>query len=1084
MRRPSIGDRQASELSQSVPQAQLTDRNEARPPSSESQSAARIVRPSDIYARMEQEKERVRRQSEDSNRPSLDTSDRAHTRAEPVPQMPIEQPTGPVELDAGSRPKPALDPVAERKSEYGFDGLIQANASTQATKSSTFDLSAPSLPQLGRFSSFGTDLLNPADFGVESSNKGVMSGQAPSRPPAVDTGRKLPKDDPSLHNQPSLGFRSAVEHAFERDGSATASSPTTGINSPRSARDSDISRSNTDSTAGISPIMSRVPSAGAAKRRAQEREMYQNMTSPIKEATRETGSPDSRPTSSGTLRPLAQDNASRHSREMSAESAVTAVKPGYRRDQNVPSPASVPHHTPALETNRDMNRSDEAQIATATPVDVSFNQTPGNIATRIVDANAAEDSPTSNYSTSNYSRRESDLAERARSEPTSAGIGREAAAEQASFIQTHPKISTSVAAGDNESSRPGSSPRPNSPSKGRVRDLASRYNEIHDSRRNSNASPSSSISSWASSPRRTNSTGLDSAFPATADKSHTNELSEASDRGALGLEPPSRPRLPGEWVSYAASTSSGRNDGSQDDGNGRLQGIGEYTNSQDATPRVASPVADEDVDLSPATKKESLVGRSLEGANNPMAAVAAAGSAIADSLKQSVGIGRDAPHDEARDSDSSDDMITPDTRDRTIGVLSNRSPERGQEYFRAYGDNAEARDSSRNRGGPSSSMKPILPAEMDIDGSQDTSDQESENEALTKDIVRSLTPQRPTPSPSRSPGRSTLGESTVSNEPPAATESSTGYDRHAVESSTAQAPDPLDTERGRGSDDLGFDPDFGPTRLDGPYISEGRTAPAAVKPQSSAIAKPALDKRFSWEQSHERAPSVGPSELASPDTAPAHLTELSPSPMEYPDYTDKPTIDTSLRSAGQDAAVKPSMPDGGGVSTASPATPSGVRKASHALPSSNVPAFKEILSQKNPRDRIQSFDRARNHFATVHTGMTDWLTYMIQAHPEHIQGGAAAVGSNVDSNIAGSARSRFAHGQQATSGALSGVTASPATTDSPSRIRGPAQIKGKELYHSAAVLSGRATSKATTGAKGLFAKGKSRFRNVSTEKVD
>ncbi|KAI9720754.1 MAG: hypothetical protein M1828_005545 [Chrysothrix sp. TS-e1954] len=1071
--RPSLGDRQPAEAMEPT---------EARPTSSESQSSSRMVRPSDIYARMEQEKDRVKRASMDSNRPSLETENRGPGRpyqAQAASTPYAQQPNEPVELDAGSRLNPSLDPVAERKSEYGFDGLMSTGPSANTSAASPLDLDAPSLPQLGRFSSFGTDLLNPAGFGVDASkgSNTTTTTSAPAASSAVTDTRQVASEDPSLHTQPSLGFRSAVEHAFEGDENPSASTLKSGLSSPRSIDDSNVSRSNTDSTAGISPIMSRVPSAGTALRRAQEREGYQTTTSPIPEESREAGSPDSRPTTSGTLRAGGQTDASlsKHSRNTSADSASTAVKPGFRREQNAPLSTNVPAHTPALETNRGLQRSDEAEIAMATPVDVNFHQAPGNLATRVVDSTVPDDSPTSNYS-----RRESDLAESARSEPSSAGIGKAAVAEQANFIQTHPKISSAVGADDNDAPpRPGSSPRPSSPSKGRVKDLATKYNEIHISRRSSNASPTSSISSWASSPRRMNSTGLDNAFPSDAGKSQPSELSEASDRSGQGLEPPSRPRLPGEWVSYANSVNSSRPDGSQEDGSSLAQNARDITSSRDATPRVASPATEDEVDLRPATQQRSLIGRTHDDQpNSPLAAVAAAGSAIAESLKQTVGMSQpERAENDIDDSDSSNDMITPDTRDRTVGETPRGTSDRRQEYFANQGASSTSQDHGTKT---ASTMKPILPHGMGVDNSPDVSETDSENEALRQDIVRNLTPQRPTPSPSRSPGLSVTSETKPSSqrlaESPIASPDYSSYWGGAVPKSESRP------QSRRKSDDLGFAPDFGPTKFDGPYVPPGQAPSSSVRSQPMADGRPTLDKRFSWEQSNEAGPNVRTSDLASPGEGPSNLTQLSPSPMEYPDTTDRRMIESSLSSKAlpdvSDTPFETPVQERDNLLAKSPTTTSGVRKISHGLPSSSIPAFKEILSQKNPTERIGAFDRARDHFATVDTGMSDWLTYMVKAHPEHLQSNTGAASRPMPNTaLAGSARGRFPSNQQR------GPGTQATAADSPSRTRGPAQIKSKELYQSAAMLSGRATSKATTGAKGLFAKGKSRFRNVSTEKV-
>ncbi|KAK2601197.1 hypothetical protein N8I77_010664 [Diaporthe amygdali] len=84
----------------------------------------KFIRPSDIYKRMEEEKEKERRSLESVGRPSLDSlggrsgdeSDSTNARRRPSFGRNDEG-------DANRSLRP-LDTVAERKSEYGFDGLM------------------------------------------------------------------------------------------------------------------------------------------------------------------------------------------------------------------------------------------------------------------------------------------------------------------------------------------------------------------------------------------------------------------------------------------------------------------------------------------------------------------------------------------------------------------------------------------------------------------------------------------------------------------------------------------------------------------------------------------------------------------------------------------------------------------------------------------------------------------------------------------------------------------------------------------------------------------------------------------------
>lgn len=87
----------------------------------------KFIRPSDIYKRMEEEKEKERRSMESAGRPSLDSiggrssddgGDATGANARRRPSFGRND-----EGDASRSLRP-LDTVAERKSEYGFDGLM------------------------------------------------------------------------------------------------------------------------------------------------------------------------------------------------------------------------------------------------------------------------------------------------------------------------------------------------------------------------------------------------------------------------------------------------------------------------------------------------------------------------------------------------------------------------------------------------------------------------------------------------------------------------------------------------------------------------------------------------------------------------------------------------------------------------------------------------------------------------------------------------------------------------------------------------------------------------------------------------
>jgi hypothetical protein len=167
--------------------------------------------------------------------------------------------------------------------------------------------------------------------------------------------------------------------------------------------------------------------------------------------------------------------------------------------------------------------------------------------------------------------------------------------------------------------------------------------------------------------------------------------------------------------------------------------------------------------------------------------------------------------------------------------------------------------------------------------------------------------------------------------------------------------------------------------------------------------------------------------------------------------------------------------------------------------------FRDIANIKSHSERLVSYNQTRDYWATADHGLSDWITSAVAANPELANQTTAAPIPQVTRT--GTARHRPAaslslfgkhHGSkdnqalnnQQPSGSAAqtppssnaGTEARPSSSNFSSQIGRTAshqvQTKGKDLLHTAGVLSG----KGMTGAKGLFAKGKSRFR--SGDKVD
>lgn len=333
-----------------------------------------FVRPADIYKRMQEEKEKEKeRKSQESSRPSMDSVI--------VKQSDQPTPNKPQETEPPQRLKPTLEPVSERKSEYGMEGLNinepMAPEERRPTTSKKFELpnrapnthSKPStgslpqmLPDVSRISGFGESFFGSAGTSGASFSDSVLnlagaSSQAPSR----EIRQTAPEKD--LRNQPSLGFTSAVHQAFDK---AEEQVPPT----PSSTTASTVGRSASGGTSAVSPIISRGPSAATERLPG-----IADVTTPtIDEGLEES---NSRPRSSGTPRTLREYGRGPSPPQgmvpEPAESPPQSFIPGHRRNMSTPSPDNSPARTPAVESIRQLRQPQEVEIAAATPSDAGFS---------------------------------------------------------------------------------------------------------------------------------------------------------------------------------------------------------------------------------------------------------------------------------------------------------------------------------------------------------------------------------------------------------------------------------------------------------------------------------------------------------------------------------------------------------------------------------------------------------------------------------------------------------------------------------------------------------------------------------------
>lgn len=340
----------------------------ARPPASATASAKALpfIRPADIYRRMEEEREKER-QSMESGRPSMDSILGAKTseRSDSPAKSQLKEKTSSDSLGTGSRRKtslegddtsdsgrrlmPMLEPVKERKSEYGFEGFnvndhapphgIEASTETpNGLKPTQLDIEearrhsvSPKLPDLNRLSGFGMDMFSQSK--PENPEPPLLHKTERTPTTASTTHLSSPEDDLTLRNHPSLGFRSVVNQAFDRP--SEGSVPAT----PASRSGSGVRRTDSESTGttGISPIMSQVPSSAVPEGESRNR----NASTPAILEVAEPNSPSA-------AWERAADLGQQEENHREAEPAPPTFKPGHRRDISTPSPGNSPARTPDL----------------------------------------------------------------------------------------------------------------------------------------------------------------------------------------------------------------------------------------------------------------------------------------------------------------------------------------------------------------------------------------------------------------------------------------------------------------------------------------------------------------------------------------------------------------------------------------------------------------------------------------------------------------------------------------------------------------------------------------------------------------
>ncbi|KAL9119947.1 MAG: hypothetical protein Q9187_003499 [Circinaria calcarea] len=1125
-----------------------------------------FVRPADIYRRMQEEREKERK-SQDSSRPSTNavmieqtpvpdskgTSDGDSSREDSSRALPLG-PRASFETDNSDlgtrRLDPSLQPVAERKGEYGMESVT----------------GGPVLPDVTRISGFGESFLNTMGNDViepHGSDLPSINGPQASIVPIHQN-----TEDPSLRNQPSLGFRSVVHQAFDTPNDQIPQTPS-------SLSGSAVVRSNSESTNGISPIISRAPSTTSAEVRAREAEAREANIPRIAEEPSEAVS---RPTSSntpGTPKSVTRKaHLSESPRHASTASAPKSFIPGHRRDISTPSPDNSPARTPALEANSQLRQPEEAELAVTTPIErnmpassfprdaVSFDgQQPSRSNDIYRDGQpppAKSSSPVNKSSTPVRIPDRIDVVLNATQEPASSSR---------TFNQLGSPVTFDSPTG-----------RAESPSKSKVRDLAGKFEGVAVSRHGSEQSLPFPISMSGSPPK------LEDPFISRPGNDRMQSF---------------RPHLPGGWESYASTAPVKQGFPKI---NEEITSTKNLTRSDGA--KLESPdlshMPNEDIDITPTTVKRTL-SKSHQGeeSENPFSAVATAGSALAGALVAAMGMNQDEPatpsedfnRPRGRSASSKDTEVHPEASrpwvapfdDSTSSVEPTplakdtpqslgQSPTSNPDYFPPV---IPLRAKPRNimtQG--DDSARPIRPQFLPS-LSTDPSPQDYESDRLRKEIVRELSPhaehfeddqiyntsasQASAPRLSVNPTIRGHGHDSIAL--PSEYESYWNGSTSGDESSRPISEQVVDSSIG--------------TQVPGPPIKNSKMAGQIsneIEPTSGSsnhleVRPTALVHRFSWEPEPEEinTPQQPTSLQATEDTLSEYQSQVvSETPLnpviDSPNHNENLPIKSSQalgvssveealygplppapieeairRPVSQHSETRPhssrsATPGGNGhlpaedryniwpsahqendqiqgnitIDNPNDSTELPLQPLSQTI-QTKIPAFREILALGTPQERIQAYNATREQFANMNTGLENWITATVNDLPEHAalinNGGqfvASAYGHKPSSSrgkLAGIRLSSLqplqqpyyqqylnASSQPPSSSPAAGAPTTPGHVSNHPHSGGSGgklsshqvQAKGKDLLQSAGKFGG----KANVAAKGLFSKGKNKFRSA------
>lgn len=1114
-----------------------------------------FVRPADIYRRMQEEKEREG-QSQDPSTPSMDAMlanerPRNDRRSDSI---------GASERSGDAEHRDALrsstNPVVEGRSEHDTKGspsneteLGKASVAQRTDVAETTKQVGPTgintgltpqLPDVARMSGFG-ELFASASRKPEASS-------ATSAPQRDDTARFLPdqhlqgRSDSPLQHQPSLGFRSVVHQAFDTTNEPIPETPAS------STADSSIGRSGSGGTSVVSPIISRGPSSATTNLNFKSPQI-RPATPP---AAGESGDSDERPMSSGSLSTPKADP--RRPSPDPADQRPARFMPGHRRDLSTPSPDNSPARTPAIEANKQLRQPEEAELATTTPIETRFplpyerplkplsGRTSPAKSINTVEPKSPIKSPTDELpkspaeSTRGRVRNLADKFESGRSSP--AGSDRAPSPVKMNFV---PNTATSqprpLPADRLESFRPKlpggwESSASIAPLAAPTRTEASSSVIPLEQRLQNTAADRPSSSSTL--PKNTG-YQVEAQHPSASSRPQAQEVSPDSD-------PFASLAAAGSALVGAFSTAMGSEDNDSNRDRSPVEGAQQLNSSSEKEDRgKTTPKVLMNTNYIPEASKPMMLATPDDGTSSimptPLDKISQPGLS-GNNTSVDYFATNTVPHQQmAVDSSATQDSPS---RKRPV-LLPSLSTDNGSQY-----------ESDRLRREIIRELSPGLNSEANTADSNSPMQDDLSSSHPRQQHESLIIPREYDSYWNASGSEQSSRTSSVKGPSHVSREAMQGYNENqntVFPPLDANKPTPVSIEESpRSQDEMLGRPGMLPHRFSWEATSEHSTPkPPPLQslpppsPQNIGDRDDGLGSSGASSLPHRGIPSQQAVDIADPGQTSrmvgtpsvtgdhsSHQSSMEPQGDNYASEAKRSM--ESTRSNPKDASENPSYRDLHGPDmiesepsstngephqhqvvdptvepTESATTPLGAMNdlPLPSMPPSVVPkiqSFREILSLKEPRDRIKGYNETREQFANINTGLAHWLAVTTAEFSEYKEllpngrlagtpgakpptsriklSGLLPSGSSIQQSYHGSPHLGASDGAQVPVGNTNlGYSPSSGSVRLSSQQM---QARGKDLLHTAGLFSG----KANVAAKGLFSKGKSKLRGANAEKVD